>query len=184
MAVNRPNGQWATCRETDIQGAGITDNHTALAGPALIEHKLNWFGTTRARAGLATGSVLSYVTGGVAYGGIETGVSTPAASLTNSTTKTGWTWGTGVEAALGGNWTAKAEYLYINFGSTGVASAATGAAPSAKATGAAVRSEIQVGRFIASSACESNGYLPRCSHACAVQSVTIAPQHTRNPGRD
>ncbi len=120
-------GSFVIGAETDIQGAGITDNHTVLAGPALIEHRLNWFGTTRARAGLATGSVLSYVTGGVAYGGIETGVSTPAASLTNSTTKTGWTWGTGVEAALGGNWTAKAEYLYINFGSTGVASAATGA---------------------------------------------------------
>jgi outer membrane immunogenic protein len=120
-------GSFVIGAETDIQGAAITDNRTTLAGPALIDHKLNWFGTTRARAGLATGSVLSYVTGGVAYGGIETGISTPAASLANSTTKTGWTWGTGVEAALGGNWTAKAEYLYINFGSTGVASAATGA---------------------------------------------------------
>jgi outer membrane immunogenic protein len=118
--------------ETDIQGAGLSDDRTCLAGCtpasfASIDHKLNWFGTTRARAGIATGTVLSYVTGGVAYGGIETGVSTPAGSLTNSTTKTGWTWGAGIEAALGGNWTAKAEYLYLNFGSTGVASAATGA---------------------------------------------------------
>src|SRR5262249_11316974 len=77
--------------------------------------------------GLATGPVLSYVTGGVAYGGIETGLSTPTGSITTSATKTGLTWGTGVEAALGGNWSAKAEYLYLNFGSSGVASAATGA---------------------------------------------------------
>jgi outer membrane immunogenic protein len=118
--------------ETDIQGAGLSDDRTCLAGCtttsfATIDHKLNWFGTTRARAGIASGTVLSYVTGGVAYGGIETGLNTPLGNLTDSTTKTGWTWGAGVEAALGGNWTAKAEYLYLNLGSTGVASAATGA---------------------------------------------------------
>jgi outer membrane immunogenic protein len=117
--------------ETDIQGAGISDTRTCLLGcvpgsSALIDHKLDWFGTTRARFGLATGPVLSYFTAGAAYGGVQTGVSTPTGSLTNTTTKTGWTWGAGVEAALGGNWTAKAEYLYVDFGSTGVASPATG----------------------------------------------------------
>jgi outer membrane immunogenic protein len=117
--------------ETDIQGAGLSDDRTCLAqctpaSFASIDHKLNWFGTTRARVGLATGPVLSYVTGGVAYGGIETGISTPTGSLTDSTTKTGWTWGIGVEAALAGNWTAKAEYLYLDLGSTGVSSPATG----------------------------------------------------------
>ncbi len=125
-------GSFVVGAETDIQGAGISDNRTCLAGCtpasfATIDHKLDWFGTTRARVGLATGPVLSYVTGGVAYGGIETGLATPFGSLTASTTKTGWTWGAGVEAALAGNWSAKAEYLYIDFGSTGVASPATGA---------------------------------------------------------
>jgi outer membrane immunogenic protein len=124
-------GSFVIGAETDIQGAGISDNRTCLAGCtpasfATIDHKLNWFGTTRARVGLATGPVLTYVTGGVAYGGIETGVGTPAGSLTNSTTKTGWTWGAGVEAALGGNWTAKAEYLYLDLGSTAVVSPVTG----------------------------------------------------------
>jgi outer membrane immunogenic protein len=119
-------GSFVIGAETDIQGAGISDSRTALGG-AVINHKLDWFGTTRARVGLATGPVLSYVTGGAAYGGIETGISTPFGGTTNTTTKTGWTWGSGVEAALGGNWTAKAEYLYVDFGSTGVASAATGA---------------------------------------------------------
>jgi len=119
-------GRFVIGAETDIQGAGLSDDRTCLAGCtpasfASIDHKLNWFGTTRARAGLATGTVLSYVTGGAAYGGIETGISTPAGSLTNSTTTTGWTWGAGVEAALGGNWTAKAEYLYLNLGSSNFA---------------------------------------------------------------
>ncbi len=125
-------GSFVIGAETDIQGAGLSDDRTCLAGCtaaffATIDHKLNWFGTTRARIGLATGPVLSYFTGGVAYGGVETGVTTPASSLTNSATRTGGTWGAGIEASLGGNWTAKAEYLYINLGSTGVTSAATGA---------------------------------------------------------
>jgi outer membrane immunogenic protein len=119
-------GSFVIGAETDIQGAGISDSRTALGG-GLISHKLDWFGTTRARAGLATGPVLSYVTGGVAYGGIETGVTSPFGSITNTTTKTGWTWGTGVEAALGGNWSAKAEYLYVDFGSTSAASVTAGA---------------------------------------------------------
>ena len=121
--------------ETDIQGAGISDTRTCLlhciAGTsALIDQKLNWFGTTRARVGLANGPVLTYVTAGAAYGGTETDLATTVGGVTNavttSTTKTGWVWGTGVEAALGGNWTAKAEYLYLNLGSSAVASAATG----------------------------------------------------------
>jgi outer membrane immunogenic protein len=70
---------------------------------------------------LATGPVLTYVTGCDAYGGTETGVTTingATSSSSTSATKSGWTWGTGVEAALGGNWTAKAEYLYIDLGSS------------------------------------------------------------------
>jgi len=113
--------------ETDIQGAGISDTRTCLLSciigtSALIDQKLNWFGTTRARLGLATGPVLTYVTGGAAYGGTETGVTTTFGGVTTSSitsaAKSGWTWGTGVEAALGGNWTAKAEYLYVNLGSS------------------------------------------------------------------
>lgn len=116
--------------ETDIQGAGISDSRTCLLGcipgsSALIDQKLNWFGTTRARIGLATGPVLTYATAGVAYGETEIGVATTlggaAGSSSSSTTKTGWTWGTGVEAALGGNWTAKAEYLYLDLGSSSIA---------------------------------------------------------------
>ncbi len=113
--------------ETDIQGAGISDTRTCLLHcvplfSTSIDQKLNWFGTTRARIGLANGPVLTYVTAGAAYGGTETGVTTTVgtatASSTVSATKSGWTWGTGVEAALGGNWTAKAEYLYMDLGSS------------------------------------------------------------------
>jgi outer membrane immunogenic protein len=38
------------------------------------------------------------------------------ASLSTNRTRVGWTVGAGVEAALWSNWTAKLEYLYIDFG--------------------------------------------------------------------
>lgn len=125
LGYNYQIGSIVLGAETDIQGSGIADTRTCLltctnGTSALIDQKLTWFGTTRARLGWATGPVLTYVTGGAAYGGVETGLTVPGAALTTTTTKSGWTWGTGVEAALGGNWTAKAEYLYIDLGSSSV----------------------------------------------------------------
>jgi outer membrane immunogenic protein len=116
--------------ETDIQGSGISDTRTCLLGCAtasgLVSQKLDWFGTTRARVGLATGPVLTYVTGGLAYGETETGISIVApagtSAFSTASTRSGWTWGTGVEASLGGNWTGKLEYLYVDLGSASVAS--------------------------------------------------------------
>ncbi|MEW6639448.1 MAG: outer membrane beta-barrel protein [Pseudomonadota bacterium] len=110
--------------EADIQGAGLEDNRTcaffcAPGSGAAINQKLDWFGTARGRLGLATGPVLSYVTGGFAYGEVKTtitdltGATVPA---TFSKNRSGWTIGSGVEAALGGNWTGKIEYLYVDLG--------------------------------------------------------------------
>ena len=123
-------GSFVLGAETDLQGAGITDDRTCLLTcsnglSTTFDQKLTWFGTTRARIGLASGPVLPYITAGAAYGGIKTGTTGAfgafgSSTTTNSTTKSGWTWGTGVEAALGGNWTGKVEYLYINLGSTAV----------------------------------------------------------------
>jgi outer membrane immunogenic protein len=112
--------------EADIQAAGLKDDRTCIllcvaGGPsATIENKIDWFGTVRGRVGLATGSVLTYFTGGLAYGSVKTNITeTVAGTATGigmSGTRTGWTIGSGVEAALGGNWTGKIEYLYVDLG--------------------------------------------------------------------
>jgi len=72
----------------------------------------------RGRVGLATGPVLRYFTGGFAYGNVKTTFNDVNAGVseTFSNTRTGWTLGSGVEAALGGNWTGKIEYLYLDLG--------------------------------------------------------------------
>ena len=110
--------------EADIQGTGMRDNFNCLIGclPAQnlnISQKLDWFGTVRARVGIATGPVLSYVTGGWAYGSVKTTLTETVGTtgtFTSNQNRGGWVYGTGVEASLGGNWTGKIEYLWINLG--------------------------------------------------------------------
>jgi outer membrane immunogenic protein len=71
-----------------------------------------WFGTVRARAGLAAwNNVLVYATGGLAFGGLEA----ERNGLTEDRSHLGWTIGGGAEFALNQNWSVKAEYLYLSF---------------------------------------------------------------------
>ncbi|MEZ0222899.1 MAG: outer membrane protein [Tardiphaga sp.] len=112
--------------EADIQGAGLSDDRTNLGSPFVsttYNQKIDWFGTVRGRIGLATGPVLGYVTGGYAYGNVKTSIAFDNAGTVFSTNKiqNGWTVGSGVEAALGGNWTGKIEYLYLNMGNNSYA---------------------------------------------------------------
>ena len=71
----------------------------------------DWLATVRGRFGYAWDNVLLYGTGGVAFGNIEVGLIPP--STFDSTTETGWTIGTGLEVGFAPNWTAKAEYLFV-----------------------------------------------------------------------
>ncbi|MBI5263828.1 MAG: porin family protein [Bradyrhizobium sp.] len=89
------------------------------AVPVTLNQKLEWFGTVRGRVGvLATPTVLFYATGGLAYGEIRTAetIGAGAFAFSSSDTKAGYTVGAGVEGVIGGNWTAKLEYLYVDLG--------------------------------------------------------------------
>jgi outer membrane immunogenic protein len=91
-----------------------------------FSQKLEWFSTLRGRVGYTfTPTVLGYVTGGAAIGevntnGVITGVAAngvaSAAAFSGNDTRVGWTVGAGLEASLGGNWTGKVEYLYLDLG--------------------------------------------------------------------
>ena len=71
-----------------------------------------WFGTLRARAGFATNNLLFYGTVGLAYGTLT--AKDPPTGVSESRTSAGWAAGAGVEVALMANWTARAEYLYVD----------------------------------------------------------------------
>jgi outer membrane immunogenic protein len=109
--------------EADFQGAGIRDSFTRTidaAGDVLnAKMNINYFGTLRGRLGFAFDRALIYATGGLAYADVNETlfVSNPAvaanANLTNNSVKFGGAIGGGVEYALTGNWSVKAEYQYI-----------------------------------------------------------------------
>ena len=67
----------------------------------------------RGRVGYSFDRVMPYVTGGLAVGDIHAAApGLPGGTNTNA----GWTVGGGVEFALPGNWSAKAEYLHVDLG--------------------------------------------------------------------
>ena len=65
-------------------------------------------------------NVLLYGTAGVAYGQVKdtATITAPGASVTGTfkDVRAGWTAGAGVEGVIGGGWTAKLEYLYVDLG--------------------------------------------------------------------
>jgi outer membrane immunogenic protein len=98
--------------EGDIDRSDLSHNGNCSAFSC--ETRNNWLSTVRGRAGYAFDRFLPYITGGVAFGDIKTSV---AGIGDTNATKTGWTVGGGLEAAIAGPWTAKVEYLHVDLGS-------------------------------------------------------------------
>jgi outer membrane immunogenic protein len=131
--------------EWDANWSGLKEDNyfaypqtTWVSNPALgwlprteLTHKqLDWFSTARVRVGAAWWDrVLLYATGGVAYGALDSytqvGFTSPALNPFGfpqyfggyREDRIGWTVGGGFEWAFAANWTAKAEFLYLDFGS-------------------------------------------------------------------
>jgi outer membrane immunogenic protein len=83
----------------------------------------NWLGTARLRLGVTpVDRLLVYATGGLAFGDVKSSAVTSFTgafvvySGSASDMQVGWTIGGGLEWALMGNWTVKAEYLYYDLG--------------------------------------------------------------------
>lgn len=99
--------------EGDIDWADINGNTTNPGCPIGCKTTDNWLSTVRGRLGYAADRFMPYVTGGLAVGDISaSSPGFPGATQTNA----GWTVGGGIEFAIAGHWTAKAEYLYVDLG--------------------------------------------------------------------
>jgi outer membrane immunogenic protein len=164
---------WLIGIETDIQWSGQKGSAVFACAPSLVgglfpcvpgatalppgtpgqtlslDQKLQWFGTLRGRLGaLFSPTVVGYVTGGLAYGEIETNgtlVNTPfvgpvvTTAFSHNVTRAGWTVGGGLEGRLWDNWTGKIEYLYMDLGTV---SGTVSPAPAALLVGANYSSRI------------------------------------------
>lgn len=136
--------------ETDLQFLGLDDDDMVMPtitgtppGGAAFQPAMRgvsgieWFGTTRLRAGYAFDRTLVYATGGLAYGeGDATriaGVGGIGGFLDESDVAFGWTLGAGVEYAWTDNLIVGLEGLYVSldrdFGSNGFAGINTATAP-------------------------------------------------------
>jgi outer membrane immunogenic protein len=104
------DGDWA-----DASGFGTftnTSTSNLCAGGCLTNN--TWLATVRGRAGYAFDRFLVYGTAGAAVGDVRANFSNDPV---NNATKAGWAAGAGVEFALDRNWSAKAEYLFVDLGS-------------------------------------------------------------------
>lgn len=131
IGYNWQSGNFVFGLEADIQGTGQRGDNLICVTPACpvggifatSSYKLPWFATVRGRVGIAVQPTwLLYVTGGLAVAEIDSAfggglVGGPLAVASGgNTTRTGWTVGGGVEAAINNNWSAKVEALYMDYG--------------------------------------------------------------------
>jgi outer membrane immunogenic protein len=112
VGYNYQFGQAVVGVEGDIDWADINGT-TNSACPFGCKTTDTWLSTVRGRLGYAADRFMPFVTGGAAFGDIR--ASTPGFAGANQT-NAGWTVGAGLEFAIAGNWTAKAEYLYVDLG--------------------------------------------------------------------
>jgi len=99
--------------EGDGDWSGFKGTNTTPGCPGGCTTSDTWLSTVRGRIGYAFDRVMPYATGGLAVGDIR--AATPGFAGGTST-NAGWTLGGGVEVALPGNWSAKAEYLRVDLG--------------------------------------------------------------------
>ncbi len=104
--------------EADLEFANMGTDTFLVGGPAsgaFTSTSVDTFGTIRGRVGYAVDRFLPYFTGGAAWA--NTSFTGPWGWTSESNTQWGWTIGGGAEYAITNNWTVKAEYLYLDFGS-------------------------------------------------------------------
>lgn len=113
VGYNYQIGRAVIGAEGDLDWSGISGKATTVTCPTGCTTSDSWLSTVRGRLGYAAGRFMPYVTGGIAFGNInaaEPGL--PGATTTN----VGWTVGAGLEFAIAGHWSAKAEYLFVDLG--------------------------------------------------------------------
>jgi outer membrane immunogenic protein len=102
--------------EADASWSNITGTTPCIIA-ASCQRDIDFLGTITGRVGVTADRALIYVKGGAAWAHIEHEVSALGIPQTSADkTVWGWTVGTGVEYAITGNWSAKIEYNFMDFG--------------------------------------------------------------------
>lgn len=140
LGYNWRNGPLLYGVEGDLGYLGLagsaTSTYVPLGYDTSTKTDSGFYMTLRGRLGVIYNQWAFYATGG--YIGADTKVSilgacdalltcsTASVSGSNSSFRSGWTLGGGIEGDLGGPWTAKVEYLYYDLGNETVRTTGTG----------------------------------------------------------
>ncbi len=110
-----PNN-WVLGVEADVSFSSPLDRPRLV--PAPFNTTFDDFGMVRGRVGYAFGTLLPYATGGAAWGRTHVDLNDADSEITGMKARMhlGWVAGAGVEFAVGGNWSGKVEYNYIDLG--------------------------------------------------------------------
>ena len=120
IGYNYQMGQFVVGLEADLQGADLSSGNNL----GLIRVKTDYFGTVRARVGVAFDRFMPYITGGWAYGNVKTSI--PGIGFSSDRSHTGgYAVGGGLEYAVTNNIIAGVEYLYVDLGEKNIAGAGT-----------------------------------------------------------
>mgnify|MGYP005835966871 CR=1 FL=1 len=149
IGLNRQNGNVVFGIEADINFGELDlgsasassfalqqgDEPDFSAGSTRASADVDWYGTVRARLGLAHGPLLAYVTGGLAFGEVKLNgdvslasgfdfdddkfkdLRSPKASFSDSSREIGWTLGAGVDYMVKSNVIIGISYQYVDLGS-------------------------------------------------------------------
>lgn len=101
--------------EADAAGSNI--KASATSPDLTVTDSIRAMGSATGRLGFTANSAMFYVKGGYAWANNRINAITGGASFTDSKVHSGWTVGGGLEYMFLPRWSAKAEYMYSNFGS-------------------------------------------------------------------
>jgi outer membrane immunogenic protein len=130
---------WVWGAEADIQYTELDSSRTAtsLGTATIVQGQITesfssrWLSTVRGRLGYAMGPVLLYGTGGIAFADVHYAdqVCFPTAGFrgcntaSSNETRIGFAAGGGIEWEFAPSWSVKAEYLFVDLGTTNFDSA-------------------------------------------------------------
>ncbi|MCU0884663.1 MAG: porin family protein [Beijerinckiaceae bacterium] len=103
LGYNYQINQFVVGLEGDLQ-------YSDMKSTSFVNGRLDYFGTIRARGGVAFDRAFIYATAGYAFGK----ATAKTAGLSDSNIHNGYAVGAGVEYAITNNWSAKVEYLYTS----------------------------------------------------------------------
>ena len=144
--------------QAEYNFAGITGN-TSATPLNYLSTSIREFGSVDGRLGYAFDHLLVYAIGGFAYGDIRNAINFTGTIPLNTTVpitavnrffaanRYGFDVGGGLEYNFFGNWTARAEYRYYNWGTVGFADAGFGAPVSMAIPNHTSKETLQTGRI-------------------------------------